>query len=130
MLPDAHSESEIAESWIAAQEASDHGSWAIQAVINLAYRDPELCWDIVERIHAKRISDSVRSSLAAGPIEDLLVFHPLQFFPRVKALAARDETFKSMLTHVWLDGNDSPIWQEFYELAGANPPFPPGWDKP
>jgi hypothetical protein len=121
--------SEIADAWISAQETNEHESWAIQCLIDMSYRDPQSCWEIVQLIHSRTTTDEVRGTLAAGPLEDLLVHHPEQFFPHVKELAGRDARFKDLLAGVWLDGNDSPIWREFYELAGAEPPFPPGWFK-
>jgi len=126
---DEQSKAELADAWIAAQERSVHDSPAIQALIDYSYHDPELCWELVQLIHSRKISAEVRQSLAAGPIEDLLVYHPLGFFPHVKALAACDKKFKQMLGGVWLDGNASPIWREFYEVAGVEPHFPPGWSK-
>jgi hypothetical protein len=123
------SNSEIADAWIAAREANEHDSWAIQSLIVMSHDDPKSCWEIVQLIHSRATSDEVRLALAAGPLEDLLVHHPVQCFPQVKELAGRDASFKQTLSGVWLDGNDSPIWREFYELADAQPPFPPGWDK-
>ena len=120
---------ELADAWIAAQECSLHDAPAIQQVIHLSLEDAELGWSFVENVHAKQVSEKVRTMLAVGPLEDLLVYFPEQVFPRVKNLAARDETFRALLRNVWLDGNDSPIWREFYELAGSEPPFRPGWDK-
>ena len=125
---DAQAKAELVAAWIAAQESEQYSA-AVQALIELPHDDPELCWELVQLIHSRDISDDVRGSLAAGPLEDLLVYHPLQFFPRVKALAEHDSRFRSMLAGVWLDGNDSPIWQEFYAVAGVQPQFPPGWNK-
>jgi len=65
----------------------------------------------------------VRAILAASPLEDLLVYHGKEFFPKVKAVALKDPLFRQMLGEVWLDKKKSPIWHEFYELAGVTPKF-------
>ena len=119
---------ELAAAWIADQESSRHGPAGLR-VVSIAHDDPELCWRFIEEVHWARASKEVRDLLAAGPLEDLLVYFPDQFFPRVKELAERDERFRALLRGVWLDGDDSPIWREFYVLAGIEAPFPPGWRK-
>src|SRR5690349_19542559 len=126
---DKHSLDALANAWIDAQERSQHASAAVQTVIELSEDDPEVLWRLVEVIHSKELSRQVRDMLAAGRLEDLLVYFPDKIFPKVKALAQRDQAFRAMLAGVWLDGNDSPIWREFYELAGTQPQFPPAWDK-
>jgi len=119
----------LVDAWILAQEEGDDESWAIQAMIHMPDDDPELCWELITLIHAEPISESVRAILAASPLEDLLVYHGEEFFPHVRNLALKDPLFRKMLSEIWLDGNSSPIWREFYELAGVKPQFPPGWDK-
>ncbi len=116
----------LVAAWIAAQEAGEIDSWAITAMGDIPQLEPELGWDLIVRIHAEPISEDVRDMLAASPLEDLLVYHGLQFFPRVKELALRDAAFRGMLQSVWLDAKDSPIAREFYELAGVAAPAPAG----
>ena len=127
-MPPQRTIEDLVTAWIDAEQNSLHDSAAIRALIHLPYEDADLCWSFIEAAHARHLSEKVRDALAAGPLEDLLVHFPQQIFPRVRALAERDDVFRRMLGSVWLDGNDSPIWREFYELAGTQPPFPPGWD--
>ncbi len=110
---------QLASAWIEAQEQSDHGSPAVQTVIDLSYNDADLCWGFVEAVVKKGMTTEIGGALAAGPVEDLLVYFPTQYFDRVKAAAMTDESFRAALRMVWLDGNDSPLWREFYPMAGV-----------
>jgi len=118
--------SKLVAAWIAAQEAGEIDSWAIVAMCDIPQLEPELGWDLIVRIHAEPISEEVRDMLAASPLEDLLVYHGEQFFPRVKEVALRDPVFRQMLQSVWLDEKDSPIAKAFYELAGVAAPASAG----
>jgi hypothetical protein len=126
---DENAKNKLVATWIAAQEAGDDNSWAIEAFIHLPAEDPDLCWDLITRIHAEPLSPSVRAILAASPLEDLLVYHGKKFFPRVRDLALKDRIFHEMLGEVWLDEDNSPIWSDFYALANLRPPFTPSWGK-
>ncbi len=114
---------QLIAAWILAQEEEDDDAQAIQTFALLPNENPALCWELILRIHAEPISKSVRAILAASPLEDLLVYHGKEFFPKVKAVALKDPLFRQMLGEVWLDKKKSPIWQEFYELAGVTPKF-------
>ncbi|MGH8617796.1 MAG: DUF6869 domain-containing protein [Burkholderiales bacterium] len=116
----------LVAAWIAAQEAGEIDSWAITAMGDIPQLEPELGWELIVRIHAVPISEEVRDMLAASPLEDLLVYHGEQFFPRIKELALRDPVFRNMLSSIWLDEKDSPIAREFYELAGVAAPASAG----
>ncbi len=122
-LMDELKKNKLVAAWILAQEEEDDDASAIQAFALLPNEDPELCWELILRIHAEPISEEVRAILAASPLEDLLVYHGKEYFPRVKAIALKDPLFRKMLSGVWLDQKKSPIWREFYELAGVKPKF-------
>jgi hypothetical protein len=112
----------LVDAWILAQETEDDDARAITAMGDISQWEPELAWDLILRIHAKPLTDEVREMLVASPLEDLLVYHGAAVFPRVKEVALRDPLFRGMLKGVWLDVKVSPIWREFYELAGVAPP--------
>ncbi len=125
---------QLVSAWIAAQNAQENSSereknyWAISKLFHLTIDDPETSWDVIIQIHNSKISESVRGSLAAGPLEDLLVDHGQAYIGQVRNLAKQDQLFKQTLKGVWLDCNDNPICEEFYQIAGIDPPFPKGWE--
>ena len=127
---DENKKSELVNAWIIAEDAvkgsteKEDNSWATYILIHLAIDEPEETWEIILRIHNENISENVRGMLAAGPLEDLLVYHGEDFIERVRELATNDPLFKETLGGVWLDENDNPICEEFYKIAGVEMPFP------
>jgi len=127
--------SALVGAWIAAQDAEEgskeweENCWASDDLIRLAIDKPDETWDVILRIHAQELSEKVRGMLAAGPLEDLLVYHGEQYIKHVRALALKDPIFKETLAGVWLDANEISICKKFYEIAGVDMPFPEGWSE-
>ena len=109
---------QIVEAWIAAEEA-DEGSpvresnwWAISQVIDWSLdRDGERLWQFITEAYKRDLSDKVFSSLAAGPLEDLLAKQGTEFIERVEELARKDPHFNSLLGGVWRNTMTDEIWQ-------------------
>jgi len=47
--------------------------------------EPEIAWSVILEILKHELTDDQRALLAAGPLEDLLVWHGASFIGRVKA---------------------------------------------
>jgi hypothetical protein len=74
---------------------------ASEKVDELVHTDPEVGWSIVLRLVEEAPDDLVLSSVAAGPLEDLLRKHGNAVLDRVEEEARRDPKFRRCLTGVW-----------------------------
>jgi hypothetical protein len=115
--------------WIAGQDAGlgSKGEkkhwWAIEAMMEIPFEDPELAWELIERIHAAAVTEEVKGSLAAGPLESLMGEHGARFIDRVEVKARREPKFRELLRPVWLSESGKTQWERFYKAAGIKP-FP------
>ena len=109
---------EILNAWIAAEEAEEgsplHESnwWAVSQVIDWSLeRQGERLWQFITAAYKRDLSDKVVSSLAAGPLEDLLAKQGPEFIERVEELARKDPQFNYLLGGVWRNTMTDEIWQ-------------------
>jgi hypothetical protein len=81
---------------------------AWQEITNLVVSEPESGWNAVLSLIELAVNDWQLASIAAGPLEDLLVHHPELFIDRVDEAARRNPRFRRCLSGVWLSEN-SPV---------------------
>ena len=119
----------LISSWIAASNADinspiyKENNWAIDIFINLPDKNPELLWELIQKIINTEKNENILDNLAAGPIEDLMCNYGEEIIERVKKEAKENVIFKKCIQGVWLDSNDTPVYKQFYEAAGIEPPF-------
>lgn len=119
-------ESELAKGWLAYQRAPRAGTKSlapeylfefVTELDDLVRIDPERSWRVIQVILMNARDDLERACLAAGPLEDLLVFHGPKFIERLEAAAATDATFRELLTGVWRNGMAAPVWDRVQRAA-------------
>ena len=110
--------SQIVEAWIVAEEAEqgspvhESNQWAISRVNDWSFeREGENLWQFITTAYKRDLSDKVVSSLAAGPLEDLLAKQGPEFIERVEELARKDPRFNNLLGGVWRNTMSDEIWQ-------------------
>lgn len=122
----------LADSWIKATEAglgpngnkgNDNLNWAVEKMLDIPYKEPELAWEIIITIIKKNPSPKVISQLGAGPLEDIMRYHGNNFMKRVEKAVVENALFKDCMKSVWLDEDDLDSYIKFYELAEIVPPF-------
>jgi len=107
----------LVSAWIAAEEQRDVGAnarWndpAIDTVDDLPENDPDEAWEFINAVLARHPSDKVIAVLAAGPLEDLLVYHGDAFIERVEERAREDDAFNNLLGGVWRNSMKLRIWR-------------------
>ena len=74
-------------------------------------RDPERAWRIIHAIRAQGGTDEVLANLAAGPLEDLMVYHGPAFIERVETLSRQDAQFRKLLGAVWRNDMTDDVWR-------------------
>src|SRR5580704_8896441 len=71
---------------------------------------PESVWSAILKILEHELTDDQFASLAAGPLEDLLVDHGIQFIKRVEREAEVNRRFNHLLGGVWRSHMSDEIW--------------------
>jgi hypothetical protein len=95
--------------------------WASDYLDHLVSNEPEVAWTIIIRLVAISPSDSILASIAAGPLEDLLVNHGPGFAERAVALSKQDARFRKCLRGAWLGRSTDGTRQKIKEAVGDEP---------
>ena len=115
----------IAATWIELHRLPEDSSeydelfWSHEQLWELIQNDPETAWKIIQIIRREG-SDLILSNLAAGPLEDLLVAHGVQFIDRIEALAGHDEQFRKLLGAIWQNSMPGTLWSRIKAVAGPS----------
>ena len=109
----------VIDAWIAAMDAGPGSDtytanwWAVDEVMGFG---PEQTWVFVLSVNRLEVSSRVTANLAAGPLEDLLVYHGSSYIDRVEAEAMKNERFRSLLGGVWRRDMRDDVWQRVQKL--------------
>jgi hypothetical protein len=94
--------------------------WATELLVHLIDDEPEVAWDLILGMVARAPDDDALSRVAAGPLEDLLCHHGVEFIDRAEVLAASDPRFKKCLARVWGSNRmDSEVYDRICAAAPA-----------
>jgi hypothetical protein len=126
---------ELVEGWISLQELYDHDEalatekfwWAYECALVLCQRYPNVAFEFVLAVLAKKPSEDVLGVLAAGPLEDALAVagHCDVLIERVEEEARRNPSFRSLLSGVWKYDMADDLWQRLQAAAGRTEPQQP-----
>ncbi|MCI5124178.1 MAG: hypothetical protein D3925_06805 [Candidatus Electrothrix sp. AR5] len=100
---------------------------AIVYVDTLVNNDPENALELLATIIESCKNNEELSYVAAGPLENLFVYHGYAIIDKIKEKADCSEKFQLALSGVWLDEDEDTIffrWVELmkrYNFAGDNP---------
>jgi len=95
--------------------------WAATRASELSRSDPEAALAFIQEVRRRDSSSRVLANLAAGPLEDLLVYHGADVIDRVEALAAADPAFRQLLAGVWQNAIRGDVWQRIRALVPPEP---------
>jgi hypothetical protein len=73
--------------------------------------EPEIAWQTILEILKRELTDDQRALLAAGLMEDLLVWHGAAFIDRVEEEAKVNPRFNHLLGGVWRREMPIEIWE-------------------
>jgi hypothetical protein len=90
------------------REDDDTDFWAWETVSGFVDDDPEKAWPIILDLIATSPSEQGIYSVAAGPLEDLVVTHGNRFIDRIEAQAKASPEFKLAIGAAWLTRSDQP----------------------
>lgn len=92
--------------------------WSYRQLDDLVEKNPQLAWKAILDILSIDRSDRIMNSLAAGPLEDLLVRHGADFIDKVELEAQRSIFFRSLLGGVWKNAIQVDVWKRVQAAAG------------
>jgi hypothetical protein len=95
--------------------------WAFERLSDLVRKDPEEAWNIIEAMRRLDGTDPILANIAAGPLEDLLVYHGGNFIDRFEILARDDQQFRKLLGAVWQNNMPDALWARVKAIAA--PPW-------
>ena len=113
----------VARDWVALQYAArrsatyDELFLAWEQLDDLVHHDPETAWVIIGLIWQLDQTEKVLASLAAGPVEDLLVYHGELIIDRAVATARQEPVFRKLLGAVWRNRIAAPVWARLRQIA-------------
>lgn len=99
-------------------EINDGTFWVYEKLDELCWKSPDMAWTLILEILKTDQSHAVVANLAAGPVEDLLAQHGLEFIDKVEAQAKNDPLFKHLLGGVWQNDMPDEIWNRVEAAAG------------
>jgi hypothetical protein len=118
---------QIAQTWIELYRLPEDSQereakfWAFERLSGLVRDDPEEAWRIIEAMRRLDGTDSILANVAAGPLEDLLVYHGDKFIDRFEILAQSDQQFRRLLGAVWKNDMSDALWARVKAIAA--PPW-------
>jgi hypothetical protein len=77
--------------------------WSNDDLIDLANENPEAAWERIIQIIDLEASEQIITSLAGGPMEDLLAEHGTKFLNRIEALSGNNLVFARLIKQIWID---------------------------
>jgi hypothetical protein len=87
-------------------------------MFDTVYDSPEVAWPAILEILARELTDDQISSLAAGPLEDLLTVHGPEFIERVEHEARQNARFNHLLEGVRQNEMPLEIWKRVKKARG------------
>ena len=114
---------ELADGWVAndvADQSDDTHFWAWEAARHLTEHHPARALEFICATLAQPISDETRYGLAAGPLEDVLVYCGPAVIEHVEQLARQDALFRDTLRGVWKNAMTDEIWDRVVAARGTS----------
>src|SRR5258708_22427995 len=115
---------------------SDSDYWAWEEVdVKLIKNDPDKAWQVILKLLEAAQDDGDLAYVAAGPLEDLLVYHGEKIIDRLEKEAQTNHKLRFTLSGVWRNKISEDIWKKILEwirpekLTLSEPYFGEGWEK-
>jgi hypothetical protein len=108
----AEVEARLIDDWILHAQTFE----AATKVSEISRTDPDGTLTFIFEVLRREPLPRVLANLAAGPLEDLLLYQGPAVIERVEALAARDERFRQLLASVWRNDIQQDVWDRVQAL--------------
>jgi hypothetical protein len=109
-------DAEIAEGWVRYYTGGAEADfWACEELTDLAQKDPDRAWIVIQRVNATPIQDgwseSVHAVLGCGPIEELIAVHETQMLPVILQAAISDPILRKELSTIYESSVSPAAWK-------------------
>jgi len=117
----------LIESWIELQKSNrrdlenDENFWAYEEINSLTKTFPLYVLDFIEAACKVTNDDKILASLAAGPLEDLLVKNGNVVITEIERRFIKDAKLKKVLASVWENDIDAKVWDRVRVVVGSTP---------
>jgi len=105
--------SSLIEAWLTFQR----NWWAYEAMEHLCRNEPHECWITLLELLDAADTDDLLGDIAAGPLEDFLRLHGLQFVSKVEQEATANAKLRLALAGVWLPRSDDATTERLVRLG-------------
>lgn len=114
--PETLTKGQLKEAWVQFERTGDPAlHWSVFAFDEWCSHKPDQAWEAIQEIFLDHSDDKgVVGMLAAAPLEDLLVRHGEDYWPKVMAFLEVSPRFAECLRGVWL--SDGGVAEELREL--------------
>ena len=112
-------DSNLVECWIeyhTREKGNPDLFWAWEKLSEIAQKSPEEAWEYILKIATSTSNERVLSNLAAGPLEDLLVFHGPVFIDRIETYTRQNPPFVSVIKGVWQNNIQLSVWERVHAI--------------
>jgi hypothetical protein len=112
----------LAQSWIRMQRAKRNSAayeaefWAFETLSKFCRSQPEDAWQVIVSIYDEQPEEIILANLAAGPAEDLLVYHGSVALPWMAAYCAGEPGIAKVLRMVWRNAMPDDVWDGLKRL--------------
>lgn len=113
---------ELATAWMRMHRAQANSEayatefWSFELLSDLCRNNPDHAWKAIREIYCSRPEEIVLANLAAGPLEDLLVYHGDAVLPWIARYCADEQGFVTVLEMVWRNDMTESAWNGLQSL--------------
>lgn len=113
----------LAETWVYLHSVKENSSewedafWSYMKLGELVNEMPDDAWKAIHEIRKMNGSDHILSNLAAGPLEDLLVYHGEDFIDRIEDACKEDDQLRRLLGATWQNEMSDSLWSRIKAIA-------------
>ena len=98
---------------------ADVAEWMFVWVVEMLQKYPDEAWPVLLSLIAVARDDRELASVAAGPLEEVLLAHGTRVIDWVEVHAARDAKFRRALSGVWRSEINESIWARVVKARGS-----------
>jgi len=113
----------LAKAWVHLHSVKENSPeweeafWAYDRLDEWIHEMPEVAWDAITEIRRLDGSDRLLSNLAAGPLEDFLVYHGEAYINLIEDACKSDDQLRKLLGATWQNEMPDSLWSRIRALA-------------
>ena len=116
----------LAKAWVYMHSVKENSPewedtfWSYIKLGELISEAPNDAWEAINEIRKLDGSDHILLNLAAGPLEDFLVYHGEDFIDRIEDACKEDDQLRKLLGATWQNDMSNSLWLRIKLLASSS----------